>query len=191
MDQFPSFKLDYLLGALITLRPKFSIPIYKFQPIGNDQSKSSPASSNDSEQSSPQRSQTEPETEEDEMIATYDFKQNTVPSSELSSPSAISDLTRFGLNLDSKLRVQGNMDRTKPALTDQLLITLALKAKKNRQCTVEELMQIIGTMFPYFKKYQNINGWRKDLSSTLSDATKNKLFVRLTNQVSIYLYTIF
>ena len=191
MDQFPSFKLDYLLGALITLRPKFSIPIYKFQPIGNDQIKSPSASSIDSEQSSTQRSQTEPETEEDEMIATYDFKQNTVPSSELSSPSAISDLTRFGLNLDSKLRVQGNMDRTKPALTDQLLITLALKAKKNRQCTVEELMQIIGTMFPYFKKSQNINGWRKDLSSTLSDATKNKLFVRLTNQVSIYLYTIF
>ena len=66
------------------------------------------------------------------MIATYDFKQNTVPSSELSSPSALSDLTRFGLNLDSKLRVHGNMDRTKPELTLQLLITLALKAKKNR-----------------------------------------------------------
>ena len=121
------------------------------------------------------------------MIATYDFKQNTVPSSELSSPSALSDLTRFGLNLDSKLRVHGNMDRTKPELTLQLLITLALKAKKNRQCTIEELMKIIGSMFPYFKKSQNIIGWKKDLTSTLSDATKNKPFVRLTNQVSIYL----
>ena len=181
---------------------QFSINIYTFQPKWNDQNKSSSSmprinedydlgSSNDSEQNSTQHPETEPETEEDEMIATYDFKQNTVPSSEVSSPSALSDLTRFGLNLDSKLRVQGNMDRTKPELTLQLLITLALKAKKNRQCTIEELMQIIGSMFPYFKKSQNIIGWRKDLTSTLSDATKNKPFVRLTNQVSIYLYTIF
>ena len=176
--------------------PKLIIPIYKFQPIGNDQIKMPMPKiyedlSNDSEQSSTQRSEMEMETEEEEMISTYDFKQNNVPSSEISSPSALSNLTRFGLNLDSKLRVQGNMDRTKPALTDQLLITLALKAKKNRQCTIEELMQIIGSMFPYFKKSQNISVWRKDLSSTLSDATKNKPFVRLTNQVSIYLYTIF
>ena len=90
--------------------PKFSISIYKFQPTGNDQIKSSSASSNDSEQSSTQCSQTERETEKDEIIATYDFKQNTV-NSELSSPSALSDLTRFGLNLDSKLRVQGKLKR--------------------------------------------------------------------------------
>ena len=65
------------------------------------------------------------------------------------------DLSRFCSTVNPNL-IKSNGDYQKPPLNYRFLITLALKAKKNRCSTANDMIEIIKALFPYFKDTQTL-----------------------------------
>ena len=88
------------------------------------------------------------------------------------------DLSRFSSTMNPDL-VKSDGSYQKPPLTYRFLVTLALKAKRNRCSTANDMIFIIKCLFPYFKDTQalRIQSIHRTLGLTgsNSDGSKSKV----------------
>ena len=96
------------------------------------------------------------------------------------------DLSRFGLVLSPEYQFPESLSYlAKPPLSYKLLITLALKAKVNRCCSMPEMAIFMQTVFPFYKKTSQYKNWGHSFKSNLTEYGSEKNFTLLLDNENL------